>query len=134
VIWSRGVCSRRPRVRTLALGIAVGFVVPSTTAPAAAPVCRQLFEGGAHAVFNDLLQAQLRPAPLWPTYLPPSGRHAHWSVHGIRGAPLYSGTSPDPLASGPTAYSVSYGVNPSNLYRRSLSGRRFLTDKHAVVP
>ena len=113
MIWARGLVARSIGLRTLALGIAVGVVAPSMTAPAAAAVCRQLFQGSAHAVFNHLLHAHLRPAPLWPTYLPPSGRHAHWSVYGIRGAPLYSGTSPDPLASGRIAYSVSYGVNPS---------------------
>lgn len=113
MIWSRGVVARSVGLRTLALGIAVGVVAPSMTAPAGAAVCSQLFQGSAHAVFNHLLHAHLRPAPLWPTYLPPSGRHAHWSVYGIRGAPLYPGTSPDPLASGPTAYSVDYGVNPS---------------------
>ena len=105
--------SRSGRLRTLALGVAVVVVAPPTTAPAAAAVCHQLFEGSAHAVFNHLRQAHVRPAPLWPTYLPPGGKHAHWSVYEIRGASLYSGTSSDPLASGPTAYSVSYGVNRS---------------------
>jgi hypothetical protein len=113
VIWSRGVVARSVGPTTLALGIAVVVVALSMTAPATAAVCRELFQGSPHAVFNHLRHARLRPAPLWPTYLPPSSRRAHWSVYGIRGAPLYSGTSPDPLASGPTAYSVNYGVNPS---------------------
>lgn len=86
----------------------------TTAVPAGSASCSEIFEGSARAVFTHLLYAHLRPAPLWPTYLPPSGRHAHWAVYGIQGAPLYPGTSPaDPLASGPTAYSVNYGVNRS---------------------
>jgi hypothetical protein len=85
----------------------------ATAAAASSPSCSHLFQGSAHAVFTHLRHAHLRPAPLWPTYLPPSGLHAHWSVYGIRGAPLYPGTSADPLASGSTAYSVNYGVNRS---------------------
>lgn len=85
----------------------------ATAAPATSASCSQLFQGSAHAVFNHLLQAHLRPAPLWPTYLPPGSTHAHWSVYGIRGVPLYPGIPPDRETSGPTAYSVNFGVNPS---------------------
>jgi hypothetical protein len=113
VIPSSGVVARSVGLRTLVLAIVVGVVAPSMTAPAGAAACSHLFQGSAHAVSNHLLRAHLRPAPLWPSYLPPSARRAHWSVYGIRGAPLYPGTSPDPLASGRTAYSVNYGLNPS---------------------
>src|SRR5437868_4788129 len=60
----------------------------ATAAPESSASCSHLFQGGAHEVFTLLVHAHLRPAPLWPTYLPPSSRHAHWSVYGIRGAPL----------------------------------------------
>jgi hypothetical protein len=50
--------------------------------------------GSARAVFKHLRRAHLRPAPLWPAYLPRQIRRGKWGVY----VP----------ARGPTAYSVYY--------------------------